>query len=107
MKPAIAATPAQLLRRASLVVKAARIKTAEHVQVSQLAANTLMSRAACRVQGRTAAASAADTASATSSKRGGVKTVDELVKINVVPSRIPNWESVFDGSSAISPGRES
>jgi hypothetical protein len=87
--------------------KAVRIKTAEPVQVSQLAANTLMSRAACRVQGRTALASVADTDSATSSKRGGAKTVEELVKTNVVPSRIPNWDSVFNGSSAISPGRES
>jgi hypothetical protein len=66
-----------------------------------------MSRAACRVQGRPVRASDIDTASATSSKRGGVRTVAELVRINVVPSRIPNWNNVFDGSSAMFPGKES
>src|ERR1700737_2003160 len=107
MKPATAATPAQSPRRTSSVPKAVPIKIAAPVAAKQLAASAPISRAACRVQGRAVEASDTDTASATSSKRGGVKTVDELVSISIAPSRISNWASVCDGSSAIFPGSES
>ena len=107
MKPATAATTAQPVRRPSLVSKAVRIKTARPVPASQLAAKALMSRAACRVHGRAVAASAPTPPPLRHRNVAAVKSVDELVKINTVPSRMPNWANVFDASSTVFPGRES
>ena len=106
-KPTVAATPALPVRRGSLVSNIVRINTAAVTPARQLATSAPISRAARRVQGRTVAASNTDTASAASSKRGADNSVDEPVRINVLPSLIPTWANVFDGSSAMLPGRES
>jgi hypothetical protein len=107
MNPAAAATAAPPPRRTSLVPNAVPIKIAAPAVAKQLAARAPITRAACRVKDRAAELTDADTASATSSTRGSVKTVDELVSIKTVPSRIVDCSNVCDGSSAILPGSES
>src|SRR6516225_4655982 len=71
MKPANVATPAALKSRILLIIKAFRIRASAPTPVRQPAATAPVSRVACRCRkrsdGRVAASSVADTASATSS----------------------------------------
>jgi hypothetical protein len=53
------------------------------------------------------AASDIETASATSSKHGAANSVDDLVRMRAVPSRIPVWAKVFDAFNAMFPGSDS
>ena len=103
----VTAMPTPPERRAPLASNPVRIITTALTPASQVAISAPTSRTARRVQRRSAAATDADTASAGSSKRGVINSAAELVRINSVPSRIPIWASVFDGSSATLPGRDS
>src|SRR5271163_9311 len=103
----VTATPAQPVRWASFARNTARVSIVAATPASHVVASEPTNRALRRVQHDSITETDADTASASSSKRGTINSVAELVRSKAAPSRIPNWASVFDGSNAALPGRES